>query len=1096
MIHRLDVHGECIVNTLLLAGTLGLGLAAVDRSINLADFGRVVQFTGDDARTLEVKQLDRGEDGWQAWQGEGGQWMIGLEWDEPRDVAQVEIEFRHAIADRDQIAVQYFKNHWPHSYQGGWAPLDDPFHGKWLTAKAEWWAGDRDVGFAFAPYNEEQPGDEAPKMEFRRTYRLRFLLGKRDEALPAVRYLRVYGPTPPTEAAFELRFDPRARLKPPLDMAVLNGYLLNADDRTTTRSASLDESSKRLRVRFVTQDVDSPNRTIVTLRDQRDARIGMSFLPAEVVERGLIRVPAWGVAIAHVGSQKDFGADPRPGMSVFDRVATEAEQTFERARREIPSLRKTAQTPVPFYMPLAPPDTRQEVAVSYDGSVYLERSALKVPADDSERLHWPADRWRVRLGSGEPAFDHLAEGAVRQRRLEGYLPIVINEWEQGGVRYEQTCVGTFLAGDPAPLRGDETVVLLSRLVATASGAGPATATVRLWPEPGEPLSLEAGHVRALGATTEEGVKPYEQPRHRFHVQAARGELTLKPIADGLGQEVAWRCDVRPGEPAILEWRVPFVTLAESEELRQLAGLNFDQVMEHEAERWRRLIASAATIEVPEPLLNDFYKAQLANILITADRDPYTGWAVLPAGTYQYGVCVNESCHQIRSLEIRGLHGLAERYLAAILDGQSSRALQGRFTSVEGVFHGLPTRHGDYQQFNYNLDHGFALWMLNEHYRFTRDRRWLMQVADKLIAACDFITRERHTETEANTLGRGDRLWGEGLLPPGHLEDPPEWLWWFAVNAYAARGMRMTAESLAEIEDPDAARIAVDAAEFDRCLRASCREAMLRSPVVALRDGVHVPHQPTRSRSRHRDLGWIRDALYGAVHLIDCGIYEPDSPEAEWILRDTEDNVFISADRGRKLTDFDKQWFSWGGITLQSNLLPNPLIYLRRNQPKHALRAFWNSLAANVYEDVRVFAEHPIEAYGIGLGPFYKSPDESAFIVWLRHLLVMESGDELDLLAGVPAGWLAKGQVVTVRGAATWFGPMDIETRSEPDPRRVLVRLAAPERNPPKCIRLHIRVPAPIGAVTVNGQRLSTFDPGSGIITLPGNVGRADVVISY
>ncbi len=1073
-----------------------MGLAAADRSINLADFARVVRYAGDTPETLAAQQLERGEDGWRVWEGDDGQSMIGLEWDEPRDVAEVEIEFRHAIADREQIVVQYFQRHWPHAHQGGWAPLDDPFHGRWVTAKAEWWAGDRDVGFAFVPYSEERPGDGAPAVRFRRTYRLRFLLGKRGEDLPAVRYLRAYGPAKPAEAAFEIRFDSRARLKPPLDVTALNGYLVNADDRTTARSATLDGPSDRLRVRFHADDLESPNRTIITLRDRDDALNGLSFLPAEAVARGLIRVPAWGVVIAHVGSQKDLEANLRPGMSIFDRVAGEPEQTFERARREIPELRKTAQRPVPLYLPLAPPETRQEVAVFYDGSIYLDRSALKVQADDSDRLHWPADRWKVRLGSGEPAFDHAAEGAVRQRLLDGHLPIVINEWQHAGVRYEQTCVATFLAGDPAPLRGDETVVLLSRLVATVSGAGPATASVRLWPEPGEQLVLDGGHLLAEGLTHEGGVKSYDQPRHRFHVRAEQGEVLVRPIADAPAHEVAWRCALQPGQPAVLEWRVPFTTLAGREELQQLADLGFDKVLAHETARWQRLVASAATIEVPDELLNDFYKAQLTHILMTADRDPFTGLSVLPAAAYGYGVCINESCHQIRSLEIRGLHGLAERYLAAILEGQSSRGLHGRFTNAGGVLHGLPSRHEDYQQFNYNLDHGFALWMLNEHYRFTRDRRWLMQVADKLIAACDFITRERHTETEANTLGRDDRLWGEGLLPPGHLEDPPEWLWWFAVNAYAARGMRMTAESLAEISDPDAARIALDAAEFDRRLRASCREAMVRSPVVALRDGTHVPHQPTRSRLRNRDLGWIRDALYGPVHLIDCGIYEPGSPEAEWILRDTEDNVFIGPDRGRALADFDRQWFSWGGITLQSNLLPNPLIYLQRQQPKHALRAFWNSLAANVYADVRTFTEHPIEAYGIGQGPFYKSPDESAFIVWLRHLLVGERGDELDLLAGVPTAWLEPGQRITVRGAATWFGPMDIETRSEADPRRVLVRLAAPGRNPPRVIRLHVRVPGPIAAVTLNGQRLSTFDPGGGIITLPGGVGQADVVISY
>ena len=99
-----------------------------------------------------------------------------------------------------------------------------------------------------------------------------------------------------------------------------------------------------------------------------------------------------------------------------------------------------------------------------------------------------------------------------------------------------------------------------------------------------------------------------------------------------------------------------------------------------------------------------------------------------------------------------------------------------------------------------------------------------------------------------------------------------------MNAYACRGMMATAESLKEIGHPEAARIEREAKAFRDTLRDSCRESMLRAPVVRLRDGTYVPHQPTRSRLRGRDVGWVRDALYGPVHLIDCGIYEDDSPK--------------------------------------------------------------------------------------------------------------------------------------------------------------------------------------------------------------------------
>jgi hypothetical protein len=1081
------------VNALIVLAAV-MAMNTTDDRIDLAEFARVVQYSGDKPENIEARELERGVDGWSAWLGPDGQYMIGVEWDEPRDLAEVNIEFRHAVANRDQIKVQYWQNHWPSDGKGGWAPLDDPFHGKWVTAKADWWAGDRDVSFAFVPYDQEQPGQNAPNVRYRRTYRLRFLCGKGEP--PPVRYLRAYGPAGPREEVFDIRLDPGSRLAAPLAISVVNGYVLSEDGQATMLTARLSTSPAHLQVRFADGDLDTKTRTILTVRDSRDSTEGFSFLPAEAVKYGIIRIPSLGVVIAHRGSTVDLQAGLHPGMAVFDRVTSEPEQTWERARREIPALSKFKHSGGPMYLPLGPPDARQEIAVRCDAAILLDKSALKCEAADSKRVHWPADRWLIRLGSGEPPFDHETEGNIKQQLLDNYLPIVINTWQAGGIAYKQTSVAGLLDERHGELRGDETVVLMSRLEMTNTGAQAAEAVARFWNEPNEALIVDQGDVLARGLIKDGRLQAYDKPRYRYRLSGAAEGLSTAAAPGGAADAmILFRKQLVPGESRSLVLAVPFVTIDTDVERRQMSDLDFDRLLEHEATRWRRIIEKAARIEVPNQLLTDFYRAQLAHVLITADRDPFNGTRVLPAGTFVYNVCLNESCHQIRSLEVRGLHEEAEEFLDAIVKGQSSRGLHGRFTDKKGVLHGLPTRNGDYQHFNYNLDHGFALWMLNEHYRFTRDKEWLAKVADALVEACDFVTRQRKTAPEANTLGKEDTLWGAGLLPPGHLEDPPEWLWWYAVNAYAYRGMRLTAESLAEVGHPQAARIARDAEAYGRQLRDSCRESMIRAPVQRQRDGTYLPHQPTRSRLRGRDLGWIRDALYGPVHLMDCGVYPDDSREAEWILRDTEDNVFIGAARGRALTDYDTQWFSWGGITLQSNLLPNPLVYLRRGQSKHAIRAFFNSLAANVYEDVRTFCEHPIQAYGLGTGPFYKPPDESAFVVWLRCLLVLEQGDDLHLLAGCPAAWLEPGKQIRVERAATWFGPLDMLVTSRDNPRQISVEWTPPPRAP-RQIKLHMRLGVPIKSVSLNGQAFTQFDANTGMVTLPASAGRATILVSY
>jgi hypothetical protein len=1070
---RVGVVSSMLGPALVLLGALAAASMSATQQIDLMPFGRVVQFEGNSPETLEARTLKRGADGWQAWKDERGEYNLGLTWDEPRDVAEICLEYHDAFAQGDRIRVEYFYKNWPNLEVGGWAPIDDPFHGQWQNIPLQnAWLGERGATLPFASLNTEPQREVWHGERYRRTYHIRLLWGT--NAPPPITAIRVHGLQPEIEGEFELRIDRASSIHPPFEVSAVNGDLLDARG-DAAQPVRLQSAEAKLRVRYFRVDVDTPTRTIVTVRSAADPLCGFSFLPEEARSRGVISLPALGATVTSLGGGPRRWAALTPGMSITDRVEREPEQTFVRARNEIPVLNKRGQRERPMYQPLGPPEARQEIAVNYDGSVLLHESALKTPGTDSKRLRWPAKVWYLRLATGEPPFDQSAEGVVRQQLLEGYLPILVNSWETGGVRYEQISVASFLDGEPPAIKGDETVVLLSRLHVSNVVDTNALAIVRLQTEPGERLEADRGHVSATAPSGEKW-EPYSEARYRFFARADQGELKIAKPADALQKQTArWECLLAPGESRTFEFRVPFVTIDTQAERAHIATLDFDRVLAAEAKRWRQMIAQQAVIEVPDLLLSDFYKATLAHILITADREPESGRRILPAGTFLYGVCLNESCHQIRALEMRGLHDTARQYLDSFVAEQSRWGMNGRFTDKTGVLGGGGP---------YNLDHGFGLWMLNEHYRFTRDRAWLAQTAPALIAACDFITRQRSKAPQADLVHAGDLRWGLGLLPPGHLEDPPEWHRWFAVNAYACRGLMMTADSLKEIGHPQAARIDQEANSFRETLRDSCREAMIRAPVVRLRDGTYVPHQPTRSRLRGRDVGWVRDGLYGPIHLIDCGVYADNSPEAGWILRDMEDNVFIGAARGRTPTDFDDQWFSWGGITIQANLLPNPLVYVRRGQPKMALRAFYNTLATFSYDDVRTFCEHPVDFLGLGEGPFYKAPDESAFMAWFRSLLLCENGPDLEVLPAVPLAWLEDGKQIRVRNAATWFGPISLEIASRGN--RLEISLELPTRNPPREARLHIRRPGRITKVIVNGRPASKSQLAADVVVLPGS----------
>jgi len=375
---------------------------------------------------------------------------------------------------------------------------------------------------------------------------------------------------------------------------------------------------------------------------------------------------------------------------------------------------------------------------------------------------------------------------------------------------------------------------------------------------------------------------------------------------------------------------------------------------------------------------------------------------------------------------------------------------------------------------------------------TRDKRWLARVAENIVSGCDFITRER----QATKIERdGVRVPEYGLMPAGHLEDNDEWRYWHAVNAHAHLGIKWAAEALAEIEHPEATRLARDAEEFKRDILASLERTRIESQVVTLFDNTSIPHLPVRTDIRGPEWGWFREGAYGLLHLVDGGVLEPTDERVTWIMKYLEDLVYPSRDRGRPI-DLEKHWFSQTGLTIQANLLNNGVAYVRRDEPKHAVRALFNDFAASIYDDVLVFTEHPVIQLSRGVGPYYKTPDECGFLNLLRACMVWEEGDTLFLAKAAPMSWFTPGETVELRDAATFFGPVSYKIEVTDDSMEA--RIEPPRRNPPVklVIRLRRADGRPMKSVTVNGKKHTHFDPARQIVRVKPDGKKISVRANY
>ncbi|UCH33860.1 MAG: hypothetical protein JSV65_15045, partial [Armatimonadota bacterium] len=479
-------------------------------------------------------------------------------------------------------------------------------------------------------------------------------------------------------------------------------------------------------------------------------------------------------------------------------------------------------------------------------------------------------------------------------------------------------------------------------------------------------------------------------------------------------------------------------------------------------------------------INDFYRAHVTHTLINDDREIGSDRLMGRVSSFNYGNFSNEAIMQIMELDRRGLHDEARRHLDTYLHYQGTVGLPGNFQSRDGVFYGS----GGYEHGGYNQHHGWVLWGLAEHYRFTGDREWLLRIADRLIAGGEWVIRERQATKRADADGK--RVLEYGFLPAGSLEDVTDYYYWLSTNALTSRGLTAAAQVLADVGHPDGERLVREAASYREDLLAGFRESMIRAPVVRLRDGTYVPHNPSRLYWRGRDFGWIREVLEGSINLTTT-VLDPRSREATWILEDYEDNRYLDAPYNYPLDNFDGQWFSRGGFSMQPNLLYFTPPYLYRDQIEHFLRAFFNGFAACWRADIRAMAEHPLPTLADWGGDHFKTSDESMAAMWLRMMFVQEDGDTLYLGRGIPRAWLASEDGVAIRNAATYFGAVSLEMTPLDGGQRIVARITPPTRKPPARVVLRFRHPekARLAAVTVNGQPASGVDPDQEWVVLTG-----------
>lgn len=1043
---------------------------------------------------------------------------VGILWEDLRDIDRVVVVFEGTAPDPKTARLQWWQSGWPQnriprdrlSGQGesGWLNIGDWYQGRWRDADVTLATANNEWIYTFKPLNQtEYPAQKNLPVEYRSTMKLRLLF--ESNAPPVLRF-SAFTDSTWKSADVAIEWGGNAESGPIWDghLEVFNGSITEAPEalnrltivnpsyRTWKSKVGRQTSGIRVRIWYTeSPNINSFDKTVVTVRTTARS---FSFYPSEAAKGDRIFIPMYGVLVRSASPSATDVAGPGTGQRgsgalgrlannpvsygsalrewkarttkpIYERVFDESEQTYARARADMPAKRQ-------FYMPLGCEGGRQRFGVEPDGSVFCVNDRIDRPrGKDTARRTWGGNRLRYTFGlpSGTPADRWIEDGC---------LPIIHARWERDGIRYTQTAFATRLhsggLGWP-DMHADDTTVLMMKIECenTSDQPGRATLDIALTGDGGaQTLSLRDGLAYARLSAVDALRYAVEAPSSGFRAEAGKLRFSEELAANA---------------KTILVFKIPFITLDQPSEIEQLKAMNCDTEFARVKSFWTQRADQSCQIHTPVNDISHFYRALVSHLMINCGREVNADRLMARVGSFSYGVYGNESCMMITDLDRRGFHQEAERCLETFLHYQGTSPLPGDYDSQDGVFNGA----GGWESGGYNQHHGWILWAMAEHYWYSGDKDWLNRNADKLIKACHWIIKER-ARSQAyppNSLRGIER----GLLPQGSLEDIGDWRCWLSNNVFSWWGLDAVARVLADINHPEAKALLAEAAAYRADMLAAFKEGMVRSPVVRLRDGSYIPMIPSEVHRRGRTFGWITQTLEGAIYLIRTGALEPNDPLAQCIMQDYEDNLYLSEQFGYSPRYIPQYWFSRGGFSQQPNLLCSPHPYLLRDEIKHFLRSYFNSFAVDYYQNTQMFTEHPLPDLGDWRGDHYKSSDESNSSYWLRLMFVEEQTNSLYLGMAIPRAWLKGGGAPAIERASTYFGNLSLKFESHVAQNNIQAQFDPPTRRTPAQTYLRFRHPdsKPIRRVTIDGKSWRRFDPKKEWVELP-RLTRAATVIAY
>ncbi|MCC6492524.1 MAG: hypothetical protein IT424_05840 [Pirellulales bacterium] len=474
----------------------------------------------------------------------------------------------------------------------------------------------------------------------------------------------------------------------------------------------------------------------------------------------------------------------------------------------------------------------------------------------------------------------------------------------------------------------------------------------------------------------------------------------------------------------------------------ISDQQFESARRQAESAWRDQLAECAPFELPDPRVNEAYRAWLAYSMLNADRIDGRLHVHDGAGFYDLQFGYSVALHAMALDQYRLPH-----YVADVL------ATQVHYQKPDGHYIqecGLP-------------DHGGFVLSLANHYLITRDADWLQQHAEPLKQACQWII-ERRAEGPREGMCRGLIK----FRPYNDYNDP---VFNYQGNIYCCQGLEAAAMAFSEAGDAEAAeRYGAEAAQYRRDILDSMDAAAFT------RDGVRmIPIEPDTRRllklTKYRG-----GEYYGLVAstLFENGFFATDDPRAALFRNMLEQQGGLTAGVCEFQEGIDHAYTC--GYLMDR---------LRAGEVRKTLLGFWSGMAYGMTR--QTYSPVEVTLYKTGANHYTLPHTYSCTqqLRLLRQMLLREEGGGLILAQGVPSDWLAPGKRIAVTAAPTLLGPVSysIETDSS---STVRIRLQPPKRKTAEQVQVRLRHPLGRKIVACEGSAEGNiaFDAHTILVTRP------------